>query len=465
MASVQRLDGWKAIGNFLGRDRTTAIRWTKERGLPVHRVPGGRTGTVYALPDELSDWLANGADQAVPVPVPTAVPAPLSRRRLLAGGALAAGVAVVGAGVWRLPFVVRSVQPTPLSAQLMNQAELAFAQGTREGQNQAVGMLQRVAAEQPGYADGWGALAMFYACSAHWRARAESETLRLRAGAAAERAEAIDPGNSFAAVARANMLATRGSWLPTEQALRRAIAAHPEHEWPLYVLGLQHHYVGRNREAAVIFERLRHQRQPQPARYYREIMARWSINRLEEADRLIDEAAQLYPGQFGIWFARLYIQMLTGRATASLAMIEDVDARPNGVPAKDYASFGTVIRALLSGAADDADDAMRVWLAKARVANGYTENAIQFAAALGRIDDAYALIDAYYFARGFVIPDVQFSVEQGSYVPLDERQTSFLFWPSMAPVRRDPRFAGLTRELGLDHYWRDSGEPPDYHRA
>jgi TolB-like protein len=60
MADDQRLDGWKAIGNFLGRDRTTAIRWMKERGLPVHRVPGGRTGTVYALRTELNDWLARG---------------------------------------------------------------------------------------------------------------------------------------------------------------------------------------------------------------------------------------------------------------------------------------------------------------------------------------------------------------------------------------------------------------------
>ena len=55
----QRLDGWKAIANYLGRERTTAIRWAKERGLPVHRVPGGRTGTIYALREELDHWLAS----------------------------------------------------------------------------------------------------------------------------------------------------------------------------------------------------------------------------------------------------------------------------------------------------------------------------------------------------------------------------------------------------------------------
>ena len=60
MADDMRLDGWKAIANFLGRERTTAIRWANERGLPVHRVPGGRTGTVYGLQSELTAWMAGG---------------------------------------------------------------------------------------------------------------------------------------------------------------------------------------------------------------------------------------------------------------------------------------------------------------------------------------------------------------------------------------------------------------------
>lgn len=55
----ERLDGWKSIATFLGRERTTALRWAKDRGLPVHRVPGGHTGSVYALRTELDAWLAS----------------------------------------------------------------------------------------------------------------------------------------------------------------------------------------------------------------------------------------------------------------------------------------------------------------------------------------------------------------------------------------------------------------------
>src|SRR5512140_122990 len=58
MASPGRLDSWKEIARYIGRDVSTAIRWERERGLPVRRVPGGKRGSVYALTDEIDRWLA-----------------------------------------------------------------------------------------------------------------------------------------------------------------------------------------------------------------------------------------------------------------------------------------------------------------------------------------------------------------------------------------------------------------------
>jgi tetratricopeptide (TPR) repeat protein len=53
----QRLDSWKEIGHYFGRDERTVKRWERERGLPVHRVPGSGRGRVYAYPHELAEWL------------------------------------------------------------------------------------------------------------------------------------------------------------------------------------------------------------------------------------------------------------------------------------------------------------------------------------------------------------------------------------------------------------------------
>jgi Tfp pilus assembly protein PilF len=53
-----RLDSWKAIAAFFGRDERTVKRWEKERGLPVHRLPGAAKGSVFAYIGELERWLA-----------------------------------------------------------------------------------------------------------------------------------------------------------------------------------------------------------------------------------------------------------------------------------------------------------------------------------------------------------------------------------------------------------------------
>ncbi len=52
----KRLDSWKEIAAFFGRDERTVNRWEKELGLPIHRLPGTK-GRVYAFTDELSAWL------------------------------------------------------------------------------------------------------------------------------------------------------------------------------------------------------------------------------------------------------------------------------------------------------------------------------------------------------------------------------------------------------------------------
>lgn len=83
-----RLDGWKAIADYLGKDVSTAIRWARHRGMPVHRVPGGRGGTVYALAEDLDRWI-KGTPSSGPGPSP-------GRRRVLTSTLLVCVVTVAG---------------------------------------------------------------------------------------------------------------------------------------------------------------------------------------------------------------------------------------------------------------------------------------------------------------------------------------------------------------------------------
>jgi TolB-like protein/Tfp pilus assembly protein PilF len=54
--SERRLDSWKEIATYLGRDVTTVQRWERQEGMPVHRHLHHKRGSVYALGSELDAW-------------------------------------------------------------------------------------------------------------------------------------------------------------------------------------------------------------------------------------------------------------------------------------------------------------------------------------------------------------------------------------------------------------------------
>src|SRR3979490_2267958 len=52
----RRLESWKEIAAYLGRDVTTVRRWEKHEGLPVYRLLHHKLGPVYAYAAELDAW-------------------------------------------------------------------------------------------------------------------------------------------------------------------------------------------------------------------------------------------------------------------------------------------------------------------------------------------------------------------------------------------------------------------------
>ena len=60
----RRLDSWKAIAQYLDRDVRSVQRWERDRGLPIHRLPGQRGGAVFAYEHELNEWLRSGPERS-----------------------------------------------------------------------------------------------------------------------------------------------------------------------------------------------------------------------------------------------------------------------------------------------------------------------------------------------------------------------------------------------------------------
>jgi TolB-like protein/tetratricopeptide (TPR) repeat protein len=60
-AQGRRLESWKEIAAYLGRDVTTVRRWEKGEGLPVHRHVHHKLGSVYAYTTEVDAWRSKRA--------------------------------------------------------------------------------------------------------------------------------------------------------------------------------------------------------------------------------------------------------------------------------------------------------------------------------------------------------------------------------------------------------------------
>jgi len=157
------------------------MRWAQTRGLPVRRIPGGKTATVYALRDELDRWASQQSDPEV-----TGAPdaeegvgfrAPWRGRSWILP-ALAA-LAVGGVAAALITFTFPSGRPDPANAEaaatalpadpaladLYLQARDDWALRTPEALARAIGTLETVTRRDPGFAPAFSALADAYLLS------------------------------------------------------------------------------------------------------------------------------------------------------------------------------------------------------------------------------------------------------------------------------------------------------------
>jgi tetratricopeptide (TPR) repeat protein len=232
-----RLDGWKAIATYLGRDIRTVQRWELSERLPIHRLEHKRRASAYAFTPELDAWLTARTvhdDEAGPSE-PGAAPAPSRGWRTVAAALAVVALVVVGI------IGFRTLWPRADSRDTHDpQAYAAFAEGSalywsRQYRDAAV-WLERAVSRDPSYGLAWAFLSKTYGRLSQpmW---AGGHAARDRAAETAARAAALAPGLAETHVALSLVARSRSDVSRWRAEARRALELDPRTAEAFALLG------------------------------------------------------------------------------------------------------------------------------------------------------------------------------------------------------------------------------------
>lgn len=312
-------------------------------------------------------------------------------------------------------------------------------QSKRDTESTVLAAAQRLIAIAPDDAHGHGMAAIANSLIAIGNPDLSKNQVELHKAAArkaAARALELDPENAYAQFAKAVIAPGAEYWLGVEAFVQRMGADHPMiRDKGMYTGSLRSS--GRLKEALHLVEQ-RAARSPLSV-WANTLLAvmNMHVGNHEAADRLLEEALQLSPGDPSASWYRFVNAAFYGNAETALTLLSDkskaldldlgqracwqmfIDARSR--------AGNSAGRAALRQACDGHFN----WELKARMLAG-----------LGDIDGAY-------------------EVAQG--MPFDwAGSTTFLFYPEMAPFRQDPRFMPIIAQSGLLEFWTKSGRWPDF---
>lgn len=195
--------------------------------------------------------------------------------------------------------------------------------------------------------------------------------------------------------------------------------------------------------------------------HHRRALKHWLFGRIGEADKVADQALQLWPRHASVWNARILIYAFTDRARAGLALLDDAASRPVNLTAPSIASWRAALEAIATRAPADVARALEVCTRAAAIAPGLAANAIMVFSYLGEPDAANRVADGLFERRGTLVQRVRAGGMRDMYSSSSWGRTQFLFIPATGQFRADPRFPELCRRMGHVAYWQKRGIWPD----
>lgn len=398
------------------------------------------------------------------------------------------GARQIGERVGSAAFAIETIPRTGYRLQLARGVEIAPSSSSRKDRGsrrhdavekaydawrmgepcadvEAIAALDHVLSQASDDAPAWGMSALLHRKAAEYATGDQCAGHVSACERAARRALSIDPRQSDAHVALANVLPLYGRWTEVRRQLDSIRASDGEHVPAAHDLAILEMATGRVRSAGVVIARLI-DRDPLAATfYYKRIYHLWSFGELGEMDRVATRALQLWPRHPAIWNARLWTLLFTNRAAQAQALLNDPD-RPF-LPAAALALLSITCAAVASRQAGEERGERREQAVAEAVAASSRGPAQAVAAllsllALDAIDEAFTVANGYYLGLGATAAPQRWNTGDPSITDQHRRVTQPLFIPAARSMRADPRFLDLCAGIGLMDYWQHSGLSPDF---
>lgn len=344
----------------------------------------------------------------------------------------------------------------PEEVQLLLEAAMkALQSGRPDEHSQAIPLLIEATRIAPDDGEVWGLLSVLYAALRRTVLAPERPGLEARARSAIKTTLSLDPNDVRARCAEIILMPFYRNWEKREAAARGVLREFPGAPLAQFSLAVTLAHTGRWQEAASTACQISRTRFLLPAVEQFTVLALWSAGDIVQAELAGDRAARRFPGHAGVWEARVMLFAYSGKTADAIDMLDHTLGRPHDYPSSKVDAAR--LTALALAGAVNAEEAVKRNLELLETGGLEALTAAQCCAALGRVDDCFAILEGYYFAKG----------RWAGTKPVQEEDisTSELFMPPMGPARNDERFAALCDEIGLDAYWGRTGNAPDFLRT
>jgi DNA-binding winged helix-turn-helix (wHTH) protein/TolB-like protein len=304
-------------------------------------------------------------------------------------------------------------------------------------------LMRRVIAKAPRFSHAYSLLAM----SAE-AAPGESEAeLFARQRALARRALQLNPHNGEAWLMLAS-IARMGDWSARDDALERGTRAEPAFAPVFHLQSRFFGQVGRFQDAITAGKRASAVNDKFSGAGIDPCIRLDLVGRFEEARPVCERADRLWPDVSQL--QQFIIDLETGQDVKALERLQQGPHLRGLFGADNTEALTTFLRARVSG---DAAGARAAAVAAGRAADA------------GKVDRRVAYIELA------TTNQVEAALSQGlrwftpalaQTEPWDFFDSTLLFAPATASVRRDPRFMAIPAQFKLADYWRTSGKWPDF---